>query len=793
MPDSSNELMNGVEQESPGEEDGAGKETSADDPALSGSDEDAATPKNRSRRAASKTETRSRNGELDAHTESQDQHVEKNTAKAVTPGSSAKSPGQRPSTKRKAKQPFFEREEGENADAFSELPPDDAVVQPSPTGLKRARKSATAAAKSSEASQGPKKTKKAKKKSKDRPVGDATVEDSEDAAAPAKSQYRSGPLSKTEQAQVVAAVERFREAENMTEQEINQLIRENPQKSGQSIHRQFWTSIQDACPSRPRQKLINWCRLQQRFHDFPKRGTWTKEEDDELARLVELHGRKWSMIAGMINRHHRDVRDRWRNYLVCGDKVKKDVWSDGEEQRLRDLVEESVEMIQKDLSSSQKSGKKSAKSAEELINWQHISESMGRTRSRLQCQEKWKRIRAAEPLHAEVPTVLPSGNSWRLQKARMELRRMTAKDKYTLMCAVRDSKAPKETKIPWKHIVRTVFGGRYERQALVVTWGRLRQAVPGWEQKTTFECAEHLCEQYEKEGNFGVEADGDNQASERVDSDQESDHAKENGETINETAPSSPANAPKTLPEARKKSRKRPKNNEINETAPSSPADAPKTSPESRRKSRAKHKENEVPLPPIASISSLESGGPRPGLKVLKKARRSDVPPSPAVLGSRVDDIEDSGPASAGSHGSPIEQQTDRAERDGSPELGTQLPDLSPSVEAQAARNRMRQHKARAAERLEYVSPPEDQETDTKTPKRRRRSSASDKSVRSPKSKRRKAAVVAELDSIEEPDTDADGRETTTAQRRGLSVISSDMDDMEDIPATLPTPSQGVN
>ena len=428
-----------------------------------------------------------------ANNDNADQDEPVNHVPAPTPAPaepSAQTPETRRRSKRKVKRPSFSLQEEQNANAFAELPLNDAA---SP-GRSRGAKSATPAK--------PTRTPRRKRKKPDeRADAVADAAGSNDERSTGKSQYRSGPLSRTEQNQITRAVDRVRDAEGLSQEDMNRVIHDNPRNSTQAIHRQLWASIQDACPSRPRKKLMSWTR--QRFHNFAGRGTWTPVQDDELLDLIEKHGKKWSHIAGLINRYQKDVRDRWRNYLVCRETVKTDAWSKDEEARFRTLVENSVNQIR------QGPGADSKKSPETLINWLQISEAMGHTRSRLQCMEKWKRMRAADPLPDEVPTVLPQGNSRSLDKSRRDLRKLTADVKYVLIRAVRDSAVESDADINWTKIVNVTFDDRYERQALVVAWGRLRQSVPDWEGKTTLDCALHLCEMYEREGGFGAEKSGE--------------------------------------------------------------------------------------------------------------------------------------------------------------------------------------------------------------------------------------------------------------------------------------------
>jgi len=60
---------------------------------------------------------------------------------------------------------------------------------------------------------------------------------------------------------------------------------------------------------------------------------WSKEEDDRLKELVEIHGtKKWTIISeGLNGRSGKQCRERWYNHLETG--VKKGDWSE-EEDRL---------------------------------------------------------------------------------------------------------------------------------------------------------------------------------------------------------------------------------------------------------------------------------------------------------------------------------------------------------------------------------------------------------------------------------------------------------------------------
>ncbi|KAK4222087.1 hypothetical protein QBC38DRAFT_490686, partial [Podospora fimiseda] len=329
-------------------------------------------------------------------------------------------------------------------------------------------------------------------------------ESEEDEEAPATG-YKVGVMTKTEVKQITKAVELFRETEGLSQEEVNSMIQDNPQKVGTDsklLHKRLWELVVESCPTRRRSKLILWCR--KHFHNFVARGKWTNEQDDHLDQLVKTYGKSWVKIGSMVNRHPDDVRDRYRNYVVCRGTVKTDLWSVEEEEKLREVYQNALRKIQEKMD---KTGDKEH-SADDLINWQLISDDMGRTRSRLQCQEKWKRLAEAEPLadRDKVVTLLPAGNNgWRIKKARRDLKSIGAPEKYTLVNAIRAGGYEYEREITWKQIVEHVFKKEYERQALVVVWGRLKQAVPDYKEKTVNDCATFLVNMYKKEGNFGTE------------------------------------------------------------------------------------------------------------------------------------------------------------------------------------------------------------------------------------------------------------------------------------------------
>ena len=323
----------------------------------------------------------------------------------------------------------------------------------------------------------------------------------DDEAEATTSGFRTGALTATEQNQIHNAVEDFRVAKGLTKNEVVNLIQINPKLETEGKSLELWEKVQEACPTRPRRKLIAWSR--QNFHNFVARGTWTAEQDEELQKMIDIHGTKWTVIGGLINRHPLDIRDRYRNYTQYRGQYKEGPWSSDEEERFFEAVENAIDAIRTGMEKQDASRQE----VENLINWYEISKAMGCTRTRLQCLEKYKRMVQLDTMPDRVISRLPTGSSRRLDRARKELHNITNREKLKLVRAIRDTGVRKENKINWKDIVEKTFKDEWERRTLLVTWGRLRETVPDWQDKTVVECAEYLCDSFERErseGNWGL-------------------------------------------------------------------------------------------------------------------------------------------------------------------------------------------------------------------------------------------------------------------------------------------------
>ena len=102
---------------------------------------------------------------------------------------------------------------------------------------------------------------------------------------------------------------------------------------------------------------------------------------DSLRKLASTKEGNWKEIGDNMGRMPEDCRDRWRNYVKCGENRVSNKWSEEEERKLRDIVTDMVAHIGDD-----------NKLKAPTINWTIVSERMNGVRSRIQCRYKWNKL-----------------------------------------------------------------------------------------------------------------------------------------------------------------------------------------------------------------------------------------------------------------------------------------------------------------------------------------------------------------------------------------------------------------
>ncbi|KAG6036730.1 hypothetical protein E4U41_005537 [Claviceps citrina] len=405
---------------------------------------------------------------------------------------------QRKKPRKKAKPTFFERPgpeilaDEDNENGLAELPSPSAMT-PNPRNRKKR------AAKKESRGRKPKR----EKSSQSMRGGSVDGEEGERAIAERRNRltgYTQGRFSDAELARISRAVESFRGDNGLTQAEVNELIHAPGGTTAGETNAQLWTRIFAECPDRHRQKVINITR--KKFHNFVARGTWTPQQDAELAELINMHGTKWSLIASIINRHPEDLRDRYRNYIVCGANQRKDAWDEHEEARLTQYIMESMRAID-ELRASEPNRAILQKSYEELIDWQDISERMDRTRSRLQCITKWKSLNIRTHGRDKLVSTQPDSQiSFRLEKARRQIAVMPTEERYRLVMAIQATAAGTEVRIPWQRLVDKPFRNQWHRYTQMLLWRRLKATVPNPTEASVRDTALYLIDHYNQTGDL---------------------------------------------------------------------------------------------------------------------------------------------------------------------------------------------------------------------------------------------------------------------------------------------------
>ncbi|KAG9243638.1 hypothetical protein BJ878DRAFT_510005 [Calycina marina] len=260
---------------------------------------------------------------------------------------------------------------------------------------------------------------------------------------------------------------------------------------------ELWRDVCDQLPNIPRRKVIDSTR--RLFHNF-ERGGWTPEADEALRDAYEKFPKQWAEIARSLNRFSEDVRDRWRNYLICGDNKRTDVWDQHEELLLTKAVEECRASLRKNVrrSSSAHSDLEAADQNDHLLDWNIVSKKMSHVRSRIQCRAKWAQMKQRSGSDGENEfSQQPISTSWRIEDAEVELRGFSATEKLTLLTTIRSSGASREGKIPWSSI-RHELKEKNKRMAWKLCFRLLKEKVEGYEDMKFREILDHLISVFEE-------------------------------------------------------------------------------------------------------------------------------------------------------------------------------------------------------------------------------------------------------------------------------------------------------
>ncbi|KAL8928527.1 MAG: hypothetical protein Q9208_001761 [Pyrenodesmia sp. 3 TL-2023] len=328
--------------------------------------------------------------------------------------------------------------------------------------------------------------------------------------------------------------ERYCEENNESRLRFNELIQTNIRRHPEVTR--LFLAIHDLIPYRTRQSVIRFCR--RHFHNFSVRGSWTEADDDLLRDAIAKKGTAWKAVGEMIDRFPEDCRDRYRNYLVNGEKRKTDSWSLEEIRNLVRAVDFCMRMLREQRVQAREeryNGLEMPESETEsdqeiqdmkLINWQVVSDLMGGTRSRLQCSYKWGHLKNEdrEKYRREIQRIEKGlsprtekviSGSWRLKRAVKKLRNMKTGDKYEFLQAFADCGAATEKDIRWTTLGSTAFRQRWSTMDFRAALEIFKTQVPGSDSKSYQEVVNRvltrlLAEEFDRlEDRWDPDVDGD--------------------------------------------------------------------------------------------------------------------------------------------------------------------------------------------------------------------------------------------------------------------------------------------
>ncbi|KAF2402224.1 hypothetical protein EJ06DRAFT_554892 [Trichodelitschia bisporula] len=250
---------------------------------------------------------------------------------------------------------------------------------------------------------------------------------------------KEGGFTDEELAKLDDAYRAYRIAHNLTTEELNAKIQDVARTAAAKI--MFDELTVNVLPNR--NKVQTTRVIRRRFHNYGKRGQWTKEEDQALLEAFDRHGRRWKDISELLKRHPEDCRDRWRNYLKCGESRNQGAWTAEEVELFRGIVHEILGKLRVKHQEDHPDETEPYDPVREL-DWNIISERMGNRRSRLQCSNKWKKLskagKAAQASHeasegtdGEQAANKSNDAINRQAQAKTNVNRMSAGDKYLIL------------------------------------------------------------------------------------------------------------------------------------------------------------------------------------------------------------------------------------------------------------------------------------------------------------------------------------------------------------------------
>lgn len=244
-------------------------------------------------------------------------------------------------------------------------------------------------------------------------------------------------------------MQKYCEVHHLTREELCQRVWSNNRKKDR-----FWDFAAEVLPHRTRASIYK--HIRRAYHVFKARGKWTPEEDQTLRALYEEKGPQWKVIGLTMYRMPEDCRDRWRNYVKCGEKRVSNKWSTEEELQLTQIVTDLRNEF-----------------PDQEINWTLVSERMGGIRSRIQCRYKWNKL-TLRCIISKVDAMMHT-------------------DRLSLLKYIRDNGYEEESQVDWDGFAAMDSRGFWSGKELKIAFDRIK---PKYTNKPFRNIVEDLCNQY---------------------------------------------------------------------------------------------------------------------------------------------------------------------------------------------------------------------------------------------------------------------------------------------------------
>lgn len=166
------------------------------------------------------------------------------------------------------------------------------------------------------------------------------------------------------------------------------LVEHNDTAQGEALLQKdsdaFWDEIKSAGLLRKSRDVKR--HIRSRYHLY-RRGHWSQEEDEQLKELHNIYPGQWKLIATQLHRLEKDTFAHWRDYVQHGENRVIKRWTTDEEDKLVQVLSVVCQKIE---DCRAEAGQPPLDDYYPMINWQEVCRRMDDTRSRLQCQSKWK-------------------------------------------------------------------------------------------------------------------------------------------------------------------------------------------------------------------------------------------------------------------------------------------------------------------------------------------------------------------------------------------------------------------